>query len=314
MTERVRPLDTLLAASEVVGRHVVEHVPDLRGRVGVWARRAPVEGKPLLVGDLAAAIRAAGVGAGRDLLVHCSWAGMRQLKAKPSDVITMLRASIGESATLVMPAHPIEKEEDGLLVYDVEKTPSRMGMLSESMRRVPGVKRSPVPLAPVFAVGPASDAYTRDYREASKGTPWGVGSPWWEIGERMGQVLILGVDFVRTLTLLHVAFDVLGDANPIADYYESIDYVVRMGGREERWTLRRQRRSLERQLATVAFSRMVLRSGTVRTTTLSGLKIATVDAKAFLDWHLPVARATGLPYWGFSRRGLSSDRASKAAE
>ena len=47
-------------------------------------------------------------------------------------------------------------------------------------------------------------------------------------------MLVLGVDLIRSLTLMHVAFDLLGDDNPIADYYRTVAYRVRHSRREER--------------------------------------------------------------------------------
>jgi hypothetical protein len=84
--------------------------------------------------------------------------------------------------------------------------------------------------------------------------------------------------------------------------------VVRDGA-EERWSLRQQRRYLERHLATYAFRRMALASGTLIERSWRGVRMCVVDAKAFLDWHLPIARRTGLPYWGWSLRAGQTKRA-----
>jgi aminoglycoside 3-N-acetyltransferase len=293
--------DQVTAGLEVVGRYAVGRVPRLREAVSRWVRKPPTEPQTFSLSELRSTLEGAGVKTG-DLLVHSSWAGMGRLQATPRETLTMMRELIGATSTLMLPAHAVEKTKDGVLVYDVEKSPSRMGMLSESIRRLPGVRRGPFPVAPVFAVGPAADDYTKDHRVESSGTPWGRGSPYWLLGERSGQVLVLGIDFVRTLTLMHCAFDVLLDDNPIADFYEPIDYLVVRGGVEERWQVRRQRRELERHLATFTFRKLALRSGTVRETRFRGVPIAVVDAKGFLDWHLALARRTGLPYWGFRKR------------
>ena len=113
---------------------------------------------------------------------------------------------------------------------------------------------------------------------------------------------MLGIDFVRTLTLMHTAFDVLLESNPIPNYYELIDYIVVRGGKEERWSLRQQQRYLEQHLATYAFRRMALESGTLVERNWRGVRICVVDANAFLEWHMPIARRTGLPYWGWNLR------------
>ena len=295
-------VERLLAGLEVTGRHAVDCVPGLRSYASKWVRRTSNDSGPVSLLDFRQAILDTGVTPNRDLLVHASWSGFQRLQAKPSELLTTLRDVVGEHNTLLMPTGAVEKSRDGIILYDVEKSPSRMGMLSETLRRAPGARRSPVPLAPVSALGPAADMYTRDYREESSFTPWGRGSPYWEIANRGGQVLVLGIDFVRTLTLMHTAFDVLLDSNPIPNYYELIDYMVVRSGSEDRWSLRRQRRDLETHLATYAFRRLALASGTLVQRRWRGIRICVVDAKAFLDWHLPIAQQTGLPYWGWSRR------------
>src|SRR5947209_6046135 len=127
----------MMAGLEVVGRYAVAGVPSLREAVGRWARRAPVESSPLSLDGLREAILAAGVTPGRDLLVHSSWAGL-PIRATPREVVAMLRGITGERATLLMPAHPVEKtRDDGMVVYDLDKSATRMGLLAESMRRAP---------------------------------------------------------------------------------------------------------------------------------------------------------------------------------
>lgn len=304
-------LENLLASIEVGGRHAVNYVPNLRSYATKWVRQTSLEPDSIALADFRQAILDAGVTPGRDLLVHASWSGFQRLQAKPSELLAALREIVGEQHTLVMPTGAVEKRREGVLVYDVERSPSRMGLLSESLRRMKGALRSPVPIAPVSAIGPAAEDYTRDYRDQSSLTPWGRGSPYWEIAERGGQVLVLGIDFVRTLTLMHTAYDVLLESNPIPNYYEPVDYIVVRGGKEERWSLRQQQRYLESHLATYAFRRMALASGTLVERSWRGVRMCVVDAKAFLEWHLPIAQRTGLPYWGWSLRARRASQSSR---
>ncbi|CAN5603258.1 hypothetical protein BH10PLA2_BH10PLA2_25940 [soil metagenome] len=299
-------IERLLAGLEVGGRYAAHYIPNVRSYANRWVRRTPKAPESFTLADFQKAIGDAGVTLGRDLLVHASWSGFQRLQSKPSALLGALRELIGERHTLMTPTGAVEKLRDGVLVYDREKSPSRMGLLSESLRRTRGALRSPVPIAPVSAIGPDAEAYTRDYREESSLTPWGRGSPYWEIANRGGQVLVLGIDFVRTLTLMHTAFDVLLDVNPIPNYYEQVDYIVVRDGKEERWSLRHQQRYLEQHLATYAFRRMALASGTIVERRWRGVRICVVDAKAFLDWHMPIAKQTGLPYWGWKLRPKSA--------
>ena len=54
--------------------------------------------------------------------------------------------------------------------------------------------------------------------------------------------------------------------------------------------------------ASAVFTKMIRASGTCSRTTVKGIKVALVDAKAFLDWHLPLAKHEGWPFWGFPRK------------
>src|SRR5206468_1004385 len=135
------------------------------------------------------------------------------------------------------PSHPIAQRKDGLPFFDVQRSPTGMGLLAESLRRTPGTRRGAFPIAPVCALGPAAERYTRDFRRESDATPYGRGSPWHTITERGGQVLLLGIAPERALTLVHVAFDLLGDDTPIRDLHHEETWIVADRGATERWTV-----------------------------------------------------------------------------
>jgi aminoglycoside N3'-acetyltransferase len=297
----VGPIDRLLAVGERAGRWVAERRPELRQRAAERVRRSEPAREGVAAAELRECVRALGLEPGRDLLVHSSFAGMRQVELKLPEWIDWLRELCGPEATLLMPTHPVTKVEDGLPVYDVARSPSSVGFLPERLRRTPGARRSPFPIAPACALGPRAELYARDFRDKSGGTAYGIGSPYHTLGEVGGQCLFLGIDFIRTLTLEHVAFDVLGPENPVADYYQEESFWVVRGGERERFDVRHHRKELTRYLATFAMRRMALRSGTVRTANLKGVRVGVLDAEPFLAWHRLVARRHGLPYFAFPR-------------
>jgi len=288
----------LLALAEVSGRYVFSASPKLVQ----WARRkarystGPI-GTVSLV-ELERTIRQLGVAQGDLLMVHSAWDGMRQLQVKPSDVVTMLRRLVGETGTLMMTTAPVFTDRDGIPVYNVATSPSAQGLLTESFRRLPDTRRSPCPLGTISAVGPLAEALTGDYREACGGRPYGYGSPYWVLAQRNGKVLVLGIEVIRALSLRHCAFDLLGNELPIADFYEALSYIVIREEREETWSLYRQHRRWDNHCASAAFAKMIDASGTCQSTSLNGMLVAVVDAKAFLDWHLPLVREYGWPIWG----------------
>jgi aminoglycoside 3-N-acetyltransferase len=91
---------------------------------------------------------------------------------------------------LMMPSMPfsgtaIEWARSGT-VFDVRRTPSRMGLLSELFRRSPGVVRSVHPTHPVACWG--EDAASVAAGHPGSATPCGSGSPFeslWARGARL---------------------------------------------------------------------------------------------------------------------------------
>ena len=291
-----------LALGEVAGRQAVERWPGLRKSIGRRARKPPAAPVPIDLAQIRERILALGLAPGRDLLVHSTFQNLRRVQARLDEWVPFLRDLIGPHATLLMPSHPVLGEKDGLPLYDVARSPSSVGMLTERMRRTAGVLRSPFPVAPILALGPHAETYTADFRASSGGLAYGKGSPYHLLTEARGQALYLGIDFIRTVTLEHVAFDLLGHDHPVRDYHVEKTFLVRHEGREERWRVRDHRKEVERRLATFAFRSMILGSGTVRESKQGGLALSVMDAKAFVDWHLPLARRRGWPYWGYLPR------------
>lgn len=292
----MNPVDEALAAGEVIGRLVAKRIPRLERyfREKVRENRGT---EPVSLDELRACIHRLGFTAGRDLLVHSSFMGMRQVQAKLPETIDFLLELAGDEATVLMPTHPATKVKDGLPVYDVARSPSTVGMLTERFRKLPAARRSPFPVASVAAVGPRAAEYARDFRAESGGTPYGEGSPYHGLARAGGFCLFLGIDFIRALTLEHVAFDLLAGDHPVPGYYVEKSFLVRHDGREERFDVRHQSKRLEWRIASVAMRRMVLQSGTIQCTRLKGIPVAVLDAGRFLEWHLPLARSRGWPYW-----------------
>jgi aminoglycoside 3-N-acetyltransferase len=293
--------DHLLAASEVFGRHIFEKSHKLRHWVSRKVRQTPFNREEVSLSQFELFLLSLGIKQGDNLLVHSAWDGMNNLKAKPSEVIAILLKLIGPEGTLIMPTGPIPMMRDQIQIYDVNKSPSSMGILTESFRRMPGTKRGLVPYAPVSAIGPLANRLTGNYLNESDNTIFGHGSPFWELGKYNGRVIVLGVEFVHVLTMTHCAFDVLGKENPIADFFVEKPFIVINNGKEEKVVIRKPNPTLTKYLATKLFAKKILQSGLCEKTTLGGIKIAIIEAAPFLEWHLKIARQTGLPYWGFRK-------------
>jgi len=290
------------AAIEVIGRLIIDRFPKLRKFIARQVRKPVRNAPPVEISDFAATLSALEIGQGDSLMVHSAWDGMRQLRAKPSEVIETLKMLVGNGGTLIMPTGPIEQMREGMQVYNIEKSPSSLGLLSESFRRMPDVSRSPFPMGTVSAWGKLAGEFTKDFYRASDGTPYGPGSPYWKMRDYNGKVLIIGIDFIRVLSLSHCAFDILGNDNPLPDYHIEKPYIVINKGKEETVIVRRPDPKWTSYLATGVFKKMIMATGACKNTELSGIKIALIDAKKFLNWHLLTAKQYGWPFWGFPRK------------
>jgi aminoglycoside 3-N-acetyltransferase len=155
------------------------------------------------------------------LMVHSSLNHMHPTYAGSAiEVVRSLIELCGPERTLAMPtfyfgdpatggAHAVLKR-DGR--FDVRRTPSDMGMISELFRRSKGVVHSRHPYYRVSALGPLAQALVAGHEHA--GTPAGPGTPFDFMAKHDTWVVGLGKPF-EVLTQIHHAEDVMGDAFPV---------------------------------------------------------------------------------------------------
>lgn len=169
--------------------------------------------------DLRLALTRLGLHAGDVVLVHSSYDQFTGFRGRPSDVIACLQGVVGPSGTVMMPtlpftgtavAHAARQE-----VFDVRRTPSRVGLLTELFRRSPGVVRSVHPTHPVAAWGARAAAIIDGHHLAS--TPCGVGSPFARLLDERGKILLLGVG-VDSMTFFHTVEEILEPAMPFSPF------------------------------------------------------------------------------------------------
>jgi len=118
-------------------------------------------------------------------------------------------------------------------VFDVRKTVSKMGMVSETFRRRPGVLRSLSPIHPVLACGPRAQWIVAGHEDCSYSC--GAGSPFEKLLQLDGKVLFFGVSEFH-FTFHHYLEDMIREQLPFS-LYEPAPFTVKvldMHG-ETRW-------------------------------------------------------------------------------
>lgn len=197
------------------------------------AKPAPAEaGRPV---DFAAILRHLsdrGVVAGSLAVVHSAYGPLKASGLGPAQVVEALLTHLGPDGTLVMPV--IRKydecgDERELLTKDVSQIVSTFdvnddrtvwtGAIPKALAKKPGVVRSRSPLNSTVAIGPLATAMMADNLTPAQIYPCGEGSVWKFCADRDAFVVSIGCDLTHSLTMIHVAEDMLGQSWYVKNWY-----------------------------------------------------------------------------------------------
>lgn len=154
--------------------------------------------------DLRSTLNGLGIGQGDTLMVHSSFDSFEGFQGKPSHVLEVLQDVVGSAGLLMMPTMPFSGTAAAYArtnpLFDVLRTPSLMGLLSELFRRSRSVVRSVHPTHSVALWG--ADAHTVATGHHLARTPCGAGTPFEALLKRHGKIVFLGTD-ISVLTFYH---------------------------------------------------------------------------------------------------------------
>jgi aminoglycoside N3'-acetyltransferase len=190
------------------------------------------------------------------LMVHSAFDEMTPMYR--GSVLELKNALIdlcGPDRTLVMPAFVFGganldsfRRYREKPVFDVKKTPSEMGLLTELFRRHPGVRRSLHPTHSVCALGPLAEEMTGRHHLDKFGC--GPASPFAVMDRHRTTILGMGVPYYRCLTHVHHIEHVLDEEFPAACRERSTPVVLKDGEKRVEYLLRVRgfdgRRKIER--------------------------------------------------------------------
>jgi aminoglycoside 3-N-acetyltransferase len=139
-------------------------------------------------------------------------------------VLHLLRETIGETGTLLFPCThlvyssgtetPFEYYRTGK-IFDVKKSSTTSGLLSEFARRQPDAFRSLHPTHSVVAVGKRAQELTKDHGKSI--FPFDEQSPYYRISNYDGVIVGVGVN-TEYLTVVHCVEDILKERFPVKTY------------------------------------------------------------------------------------------------
>lgn len=194
-----------------------------RGRAGYNRFRKAITDRFLSYGkvELIDALHRVGVARGDVLIVHSAFTPFLGFRGSPKDAIDAMLDALGPSGTLLMPSLPYTgstaKYLDSNPSFDVKRTPSRMGILTEVFRRRPGVIRSLNPSHPLLGLGADASTILRDHDLCLK--PCGAGSPFERLLDHHGKMLFFAAP-LNTMTFVHHLEDRYAAELPLHLYEE----------------------------------------------------------------------------------------------
>jgi aminoglycoside 3-N-acetyltransferase len=159
--------------------------------------------------ELLVIFRKMGVKKNSNVFIHSTWDEFYNYNGTINELIDAVLTEIGPSGTLAMPAYPFLRSSNS--IFDIKKTPTHAGLIAETFRKYPGVKRS-INRHSVCAVGPMSDFLVSEHKNSI--TSWDEKSPYYKLGEIDAIVLTLGLGKNFVGTIMHCADSVLREDVP----------------------------------------------------------------------------------------------------
>jgi aminoglycoside 3-N-acetyltransferase len=154
--------------------------------------------------DVAAALRACGLGEGDACFMQAAMSAFGAFDDGPDTVLDAIDDVVGDQGMVAMPTYPLAAPAIEYLaegpVFDVRSTPSRMGAISEAFRLSPGTLRSIHPTHPMCVRGPGAEEIVAGHERAD--TPFGEGTPFPRIVERDALQLFFGCG-TGAITMYH---------------------------------------------------------------------------------------------------------------
>ncbi|MGZ3899581.1 MAG: peptidoglycan bridge formation glycyltransferase FemA/FemB family protein [Bacteroidia bacterium] len=146
--------------------------------------------------ELTKQLEKAGLNKGDNILVHSSLSKIGNVEGGALTIINSLMETIGENGTMVMPTfsyvntmlHTTQVKE---YLFDPQKTPSVVGIISETFRNLPGIQRSLHPTHSLAALGPLAKKITADHFSIE--TNFGPGSPFDKLRMFKGKLVGIGI-------------------------------------------------------------------------------------------------------------------------
>jgi len=237
-----------------------------------------------------ALLRELGFNPGATVMLHSSFSHVRRRVpgVSPKSLIVLLQDLLGPEGTLLMPTFPFQGSQfeyvDTNTRFDLQKAPSKVGVLTEVFRQTQGVVRSKHPTHPVAAWGRNASEIVSTHH---LGPTFGITSPFYRLREFEGIVVGLGTRYRYAFTIGHV----IEELHPRLRQHDFDEHLRKMiivdGDVEIPYEFRVLRRGLPREFNRL--TRILRKDKVLRYVTAAGLPCAVLKADRFIRRSLQLA-------------------------
>jgi len=246
---------------------------------------------------LIAALRGMGISESDTLLVHSNFEPLSGFKGSPNDVVDALAGFVGREGNLLMVSIPFRGSAyDHLALgktFDVRKTMSMMGLITEMFRRRPGTRRSLHPTHPVLAVGKDADWLVADHERCRY--PCGPGSPFEKFRTLGGKILFYDVGF-GAITFFHYVEHLLAPDLPFPVYDERVFETPVLDAGGARHTVTTQAYTREYPRSAEKLEQEMVREGKIATARVGNSRLLLATAEDVVACQTAMVRAGRYPY------------------
>jgi aminoglycoside 3-N-acetyltransferase len=188
--------------------------------------------------DLKRALQKQGIRETDTLFVHANFPNDSGFAGVPLDLVNALADLVGEKGNLLMVSIPFRGSAydhlDRGKPFNVKKTLSMMGLVTEMFRRREGTLRSLHPTHPVLAMGKDAADIVAGHEDSP--FPCGEGTPFAKFRDLGGKILFYDVSF-GGITFFHHVEEMLRDRIPFEIFHDRIFSVTAIDSDGEEHTV-----------------------------------------------------------------------------
>jgi aminoglycoside 3-N-acetyltransferase len=247
--------------------------------------------------QLHAALHKLGLNASDTILVHSNFEPNSGFKGTPLDLANALATFVGDTGNLLMVSIPFRGAAyDHLALnktFDVRKTISMMGLVTEMFRRRPGTVRSLHPTHPVLASGKDAAWLVADHDRCLY--PCGPGSPFEKFAQLGGKILFFDVGF-GAITFFHHVEHLLQEQLPFPVYDTRLFEVPVVDAAGEKRTVKSYAYSKDVPRNADKLEADMLRHGKIRRGRVGNSRMLLVTAADVVACQTDMVKARHYPY------------------